>query len=71
MQNRLQSIINGLMVSRENLSTANSRIRDADLAEETTELTKSNILQQSGISVLGQANSSMKQALNLLGGSPG
>jgi flagellin len=59
------------MVSRENLSTANSRIRDADLAEETTELTKSNILQQSGISVLGQANQSMKQALNLLGGNQG
>jgi flagellin len=71
MQNRLQSIINGLMVSRENLSTANSRIRDVDLAEETTELTKSNILQQSGIAVLGQANNSMKQALNLLGGNQG
>ena len=68
MQNRLQSIITNLQVSRENLSAANSRIRDADLAEETTELAKSQILQQSGISVLSQANSSTKSALNLLGG---
>lgn len=68
MQNRLQSIITNLQVSKENLSAANSRIRDADLAEETTELTKNQILQQSGISVLGQANSSTKAALSLLGG---
>ena len=68
MQNRLQSIITNLQVSKENLSAANSRIRDADLAEETTELTKNQILQQSGISVLTQANSSTKAALNLLGG---
>lgn len=68
MQNRLQSIINNLQISKENLSSANSRIRDADLAIETTELTKSNILMSSGVSVLGQANSSIKSALNLLGG---
>ena len=68
MQNRLQSIINNLTVSKENLSAANSRIRDADIAEETTELTKNQILQQSGISVLGQANSTTKAALSLLGG---
>src|SRR6478736_2684048 len=67
MQNRLQSIINNLQVSKENLSAANSRIRDTDMAEETTELTKNQILQQSGISVLGQANSSTKAALSLLG----
>ena len=71
MQNRLQSIITNLQVSKENLSAANSRIRDADLAEETTELTKNQILQQSGISVLAQANSSNKAALNLLGGNQG
>ena len=71
MQNRLQSIINNLQVSKENLSAANSRIRDADIAEETTELTKNQILQQSGISVLGQANSSTKAALSLLGGGQG
>ncbi len=68
MQNRLQTVINNLMISKENISAANSRIRDADLAEETTELTKSQILQQSGIAVLGQANSTMKQALGLLSG---
>ena len=71
MQNRLQSIINNLQVSKENLSAANSRIRDADMAEETTELTKNQILQQAGISVLGQANSSTKTALSLLGGGQG
>jgi flagellin len=59
------------MINRENMSAANSRIRDTDLAEETSELTKNQILMQSGIAVLGQANSSLKSALNLLGGSPG
>lgn len=68
MQNRLQSVINNIMVSRENLSAANSRIRDADVAEESTELTKNQILMQSGVAVLGQANSTIKSALNLLGG---
>lgn len=68
MQNRLQSVINNLVITRENLATANSRIRDTDMAEETSELTKNQILMQSGISVLGQANSSIKSALSLLGG---
>lgn len=67
LQNRLQSVINNILVSKENLSAANSRIRDADLAEETTELTKNQILMQSGIAVLGQANSTIKTALGLLG----
>lgn len=67
MQNRLQSVINNISISRENLATANSRIRDMDLAEETSELTKNQILMQSGIAVLGQANSSIKSALALLG----
>lgn len=68
MQNRLQSVINNLQVNKENMLSANSRIRDADLAEETSELTKSQILMQSGVSVLSQANASMKSALGLLGG---
>jgi flagellin len=68
MQNRLQSVINNIMISKENLSAANSRIRDADVAEETTELTKQNILMQSGVAVLGQANTTLKSALNLLSG---
>jgi flagellin len=71
MQNRLQSVINNIMINKENLSAANSRIRDTDVAEETTELTKQNILMQSGVAVLGQANTTIKSALNLLGGSAG
>jgi flagellin len=68
LQNRLQSVVNNLMVGKENLSAANSRIRDADFAEETSTLTKNQILMQSGVSVLGQANTTIKSALNLLGG---
>ena len=67
MQNRLQSVINNIMISRENLSAANSRIRDADIAEETTELAKNQILMQTGVSVLTQANATVKSALGLLG----
>jgi flagellin len=67
MQNRLQSTINSLAISDENLSAANSRIRDADLAQEISEMTKNNILMQSGISVLGQANNQAQAALKLLG----
>ncbi len=71
IQNRLQSTISNLMVSIENMSAANSRIRDVDVAEETAELTKSNILQQAGISVLSQANQSSQSALALLNNSFG
>jgi len=67
LQNRLQSTINNLAIADENLSAANSRIRDTDLAEEVSEMTKNNILMQSGISVLGQANATNTQALKLLG----
>jgi flagellin len=67
MQNRLQSTINNLAISDENLSAANSRIRDTDMAEEVSEMTKNNILMQSGISVLGQANSTNQSAVKLLG----
>jgi flagellin len=66
MQNRLQSTINNLAVSDENLSAANSRIRDADLASEVSDMTKNNILMQAGISVLGQANQQAQAALKLL-----
>jgi flagellin len=55
-QNRLQSTINNLGISDENLSAANSRIRDVDVASETAELARNNILVQSGTSVLSQAN---------------
>jgi len=67
MQNRLQSTINNQSIYEENLAAANSRIRDTDLAEEVSEMTKNNILMQAGISVLGQANSSASAALKLLG----
>jgi flagellin len=66
MQNRLNSTVNNLAVAHENLSAANSRIRDTDIAAETAELTRNNILQQAGVSVLGQANSSQQVALKLL-----
>lgn len=66
IQNRLQSTIGNLAVSVENLSAANSRIRDVDVAEETAELTRNNILLNAGTSVLAQANQSANTALQLL-----
>ena len=66
IQNRLSSIISNLQVSVENLASANSRIRDVDVAEETSEFTKNNILLQAGTSVLAQANQSANTALTLL-----
>jgi flagellin len=66
MQNRLQSTIRNISVYDENLSAANSRIRDADIAEESSTNTKLAILQQAGISVLSQANTSQRLALKLL-----
>jgi flagellin len=67
LQNRLQSTINNIGTYRENLEAARSRIRDTDMASETSELTKSNILSQAGISVLSQANQNPQQILKLLG----
>jgi flagellin len=68
LQNRLQSTISNISVTDENLSAANSRIRDTDMADEVSEMTKQNILMQAGISVLGQANQSNQAALKLLQG---
>lgn len=67
LQNRLQSTINNLQIYTENLSAANSRIRDTDMAEESSELTRNNILTQSNIAALSQANTSPQLALKLLG----
>lgn len=67
LQNRLTSTANNLLVADENLSAANSRIRDTDVAAETSEMTRNNILLQAGISVLGQANNMQNVALKLLG----
>lgn len=67
LQNRLQSSINNMAIYNENLSAGNSRIRDVDVASETAELTKNNILTQATTSVLGQANQNSMLALKLLG----
>ena len=66
LQNRLQSTVNNIQTSIENLASANSRVRDTDVAAETAELTKQNILMQAGTSVLSQANSSTNSALSLI-----
>jgi len=66
LQNRLQSTVNNIAVSVENLSAANSRVRDTDVAMETAELTRTNILMNAGTSVLSQANASTKSALGLI-----
>lgn len=67
LQNRLQSSINNMQIYNENLSAGNSRIRDVDVASETAELTKNNILTQATTAVLGQANQNSMLALKLLG----
>jgi flagellin len=67
-QNRLQTTYNSQGVYRENLMSAMSRIKDADMAEETTNLTKESILRQAGVAVLMQANETPKLALKLLNG---
>lgn len=66
LQNRLQSTVNNIQISVENLSSANSRVRDTDVAKATAELTKNNILMQAGTSVLAQANQSTTSALQLI-----
>jgi flagellin len=66
IENRLSSTIRNLGISVENLSAARSRIKDVDIAEETAEMTKHNILMQAGTSVLTQANNVPKLALALL-----
>ena len=67
LQNRLQSSINNMQVYDENLSNGMSRIRDLDIASESAELTKTNILTSAGISVLSQANQNPMAALKLIG----
>ncbi|MFD2116989.1 flagellin [Paenibacillus yanchengensis] len=67
VQNRLEHTINNLGVTAENLSAAQSRIRDADMAAEMTNFTKNQILVQAGTSMLAQANSVPQNVLKLLG----
>jgi len=65
-QTRFESTIANLTKTSENLTAANSRILDADFAAETAKLSKSQVLQQAGISVLAQANARPQQVLSLL-----
>jgi flagellin len=67
VQNRFESTINSLNVSKENLSAAESRIRDTDMAQEMVNYTRSNILSQAGTAMLAQANASNQGVLQLLG----
>jgi flagellin len=67
LQNRLVSTSNNLQVSAENMSAANSRIRDVDYAEETAKQARNQILTAAGTSVLAQANVSGQSALKLIG----
>lgn len=66
VQNRFQSVINNIEITSENLSAARSRIRDADFAKETAELTRTQILNQAGTAMLAQANSAPQSVLSLL-----
>jgi flagellin len=67
-QNRLQSALTSIMNVRENLSAAESRIRDVDVASETADLTRNSIMQQAATSILQQANLQPQIALSLLQG---
>jgi flagellin len=66
IQNRFDSVVSSIQTTSENLSASRSRIRDADFAAETAALTRAQILQQAGVSILGQANSLPQNALSLL-----
>ncbi|WP_104130644.1 flagellin [Cryobacterium sp. N21] len=65
-QNRFESVIKNLAVSKENLTAAGSRIRDTDMAEEMVKYTRANILSQAGTAMLAQANQSNSGVLQLL-----
>ena len=66
IQSRFESVVSNLSVTAENLSAARSRIQDADFGAETAALTKDQILQQAGISILSQANAQPQLVLSLL-----
>jgi flagellin len=68
VQNRLEHSIRSIGMTVENLTAANSRIRDVDIAAETSNLTANQILQQAGVSVLAQANMTSQLAIMLLQG---
>ena len=66
LQNRLQSTVDNLSVYEENMSAANSRIRDTDVAQASSEMTRNNILLQAGTATLAQANQVNQLALKLI-----
>ncbi|MDP1931192.1 MAG: flagellin [Gammaproteobacteria bacterium] len=66
IQNRFETTVSNLALTSENLSAANSRILDADFAAEAAALSRSQVLQQAGISILSQANAAPQQVLSLL-----
>ena len=67
LQNRLETSIRNINMTSENLSAANSRIRDVDVAHESSKMTSFQILQQAGVSMLAQANMTTGLAMSLLG----
>jgi flagellin len=66
LQSRFETAIMNLQTNSENLNAARSRIRDADFAQETANLTRTQILQQAGVAMLAQANAMPQQVLKLL-----
>ena len=66
IQNRFESTISNQQIAAENLTASNARIRDADFAAETAELSRTQVLQQAGISILTQANAQPQNVLQLL-----
>ena len=67
VQNRLESALNNLETYTENIAASESRIRDADFAHETAEMSKYNVMQQAGTAILSQANGISQGALRLIG----
>ncbi len=67
MQNRLEATVKNLTIQSENVQAAESRISDADVAAEMTQFVRNQILTQSAVAMLGQANTMPRMALNLIG----
>ncbi|MDP3427368.1 MAG: flagellin, partial [Humidesulfovibrio sp.] len=68
LQNRLQNTITNLSIQAENMQAAESRISDVDVAQEMTEFTRQQILSQSAVAMLAQANSLPRMAMQLIQG---
>ncbi len=68
IQNRFESVISNLTATAENVSASRSRIQDTDFAQETANLTRTQILQQAGVAMLAQANALPQNVLTLIRG---